>query len=80
MSQEPTGDRVQNRGPVVAPPAPERSIFRSEARQHYIQNQERVVLPSLASPRVFIYLWILALLFMVAGSIIAFWPLIVQLW
>jgi hypothetical protein len=58
----------------------ERSIFRSEALRHYIQNQEKVVLPRLASPRVFVYFWILALVLMMAGSIIAFWPLIVQLW
>ena len=54
----------------------ERSIFRSEALQHYIQNQEKVVLPRLASPRVFVYLWIVALVLLVVGAIIAFWPLI----
>jgi hypothetical protein len=70
--QEPTTDRVPNGRPAGAL----RSIFRSEARRHYLQNQEKVVLPRLASPRVFVYLWILALLLVVAGSIIAFWPLI----
>jgi hypothetical protein len=59
--------------------ATQRSIFRSEALQHYIQNQEKVVLPRLVSPRIFIYLWILALTLMVAGAIIAFWPLIASL-
>jgi hypothetical protein len=59
--------------------ATQRSIFRSEALQHYIQNQEKVVLPRLISPRIFVYLWILALTLMVAGAIIAFWPLIAPL-
>jgi hypothetical protein len=80
MFQEPTPDHVQNDGPAQALPSPERSIFRSEARQHYIQNQEKVVLPRLVSPQVFVYLWILALLLMVAGFIIALWPLIGQMW
>jgi hypothetical protein len=56
------------------------SIFRAEARRRYMHNQEKVVLPRLVSPKVFVYLWILALLFMAAGSIIAFWPLIGQMW
>lgn len=78
--QEPTTDRVQNGGPAKALPPTERSIFRSEARQRYIQNQEKVVLPRLVSPQVFVYLWLLALLLTVAGSLIAFWPLIGRLW
>lgn len=61
-------------------PTSGRSIFRAEARKRYIQNQEKVVLPRLVSLQVFAYLWILALLFMAAGSIIAFWPLIRQMW
>ena len=61
-------------------PTSGRSIFRAEARERYIQNQEKVVLPRLVSPQVFVYLWILALLVMAAGSIIAFWPLIRQMW
>ena len=80
MFQEPTTDRVQNGGPAPAPPSPERSIFRSEARQGYRQNQEKVVLPRLVSPQVFVYLWILALLLMAAGAMIALWPLIGPLW
>lgn len=79
MLPEPTTDRVQNSGPAEALPSTQRSIFRAEARRHYIQNQERVVLPRLASPRTFVYLWILALLLTVIGSLIAFWPLIWQL-
>jgi hypothetical protein len=77
---EPTPDRAQNGSPAQALPSAERSIFRSEARQRYVENQEKVVLPRLASPRVFVYLWILALLLMMAGSLIAFWPLIGRLW
>ena len=80
MSQEPTTDRANNGRPVPASASPERSIFRAEARERYIQNQERVVLPRLVSPRVFIALWILALLCTVAGYLIAFWPMIEELW
>jgi hypothetical protein len=76
---EPTTERPQNGGPAQAPPSAGRSIFRSEARQRFVENQEKVVLPRLASPRVFLYLWILALLLMVAGATIAFWPLIGRL-
>jgi hypothetical protein len=77
--QEPTSDRDQNSGPAEAPPSDDRAIFRPEARQRYMQNQEKMALPRLASPRVFVYLWIAALLLTVAGFIIAFWPLIGQL-
>ena len=65
-----------NHRPVQSP----RTIFREEARQHYIQNQEKVELPEVVSPRSFIALWIVALLLMGAGLIIAFWPLISQSW
>jgi hypothetical protein len=80
MFQEPTTDRVQDSTGAKAMPTSGRSIFRAEAHKHYIQNQEKVVLPRLVSPQVFVYLWILALLVMAAGSIIAFWPLIRQMW
>jgi hypothetical protein len=92
VSQEPTTDRASNGRPAKAPSSgeasseaspeasTERSIFRAEARQHYIQNQERVILPRLVSPRVFIVLWILAVLLTVGGYLIAFWPMISELW
>ncbi len=57
----------------------ERSIFRTEARLHYIENQEKVILPRLLSEKLFTVLWILALLLIALGSIVAFWPLIEQL-
>jgi hypothetical protein len=57
----------------------ERSIFRTEARLHYIENQEKVILPRLISKKLFTILWILALLLAAVGSAIAFWPLIEQL-
>ena len=79
MLPEPTIDRTQNGELARILPATKRPIFRSEAHQHYVQNQEKVALPRLASPQVFGYLWILALLLMIAGSLIAFWPLIEQL-
>jgi len=61
------------------PLAHERSIFREEARQHYIKNQEKVVFPRLLSTRLFTILWILALILMAIGITITFWPLIEQL-
>jgi hypothetical protein len=76
---EPTTGRVENGGPEPALPSTQRSIFRTEARRHYVQNQERVHVPRLASPRTFVYLWILALLLTLVGSLVAFWPLIGQL-
>lgn len=51
-----------------------RSIFRAEALQHYQENQEKVVLPPLVSPRIFGYLWLIAGLTALAGLLIAFWP------
>jgi hypothetical protein len=60
-------------------PSTERSIFRAEALQRYAQNQEKVVLPHLVSPRAFVYLWLLAGLIMVAGLLLTFWPWIGQL-
>jgi hypothetical protein len=57
----------------------ERSIFRTEARQHYIENQEKVILPRLLSERLFTILWILALLLAALGSVVALWPLFEQL-
>ena len=57
----------------------DRSIFRTEAHQHYLENKEKVVLPRLISARFFTLLWISALLLGALGSIITFWPLIDQL-
>lgn len=51
-----------------------RSVFRAEALQRFVQNQEKVVLPNLVSPRAFLFLWILAALIMVAGLILVLWP------
>lgn len=55
-------------------PSSERSVFRAEALQRFAQNQEKMVLPNLVSPRAFFFLWILAALIMVAGLIFIFWP------
>lgn len=44
-----------------------RSIFRAAALQRYIQSQEQPVLPRLATPRVFPYLWVLLGLLVMAG-------------
>lgn len=56
-----------------------RSIFRGEARQRYIENQQKIVLPRLVSNRLFLLLWITGFLAMILGLIITFWPLIDQL-
>jgi len=47
--------------------------------EHYLQNQEKVELPGLISTKLFRTLWLIALLLMVVGSFVAFWPLIEQL-
>lgn len=79
MLQQPTPNGYRGDGVANSPAPTERAIFRAEAIQHYRENQDKVVLPRLVSPRVFRYLWILALLLLLAGSIIAFWPLIEQI-
>ena len=78
MYQKPANDLTQEGEPAQVPPSATRSIFRSEAREHYIQNQERVELPRLISVRLFRYLWMVALLLMAAGLAVAFWPLLEQ--
>jgi hypothetical protein len=67
-------ERAPKSSPNQALSSTQRFIFRAEAFQHYVLNQEKVVLPPLVSPRVFFYLWLLAGLIMIAGLIIAFWP------
>jgi hypothetical protein len=59
--------------PNHAPP-PRQSIFRAQALRHYRENQEKVVLPNLVSPRSFVLLWVIATLVMIAGLVLAFWP------
>jgi hypothetical protein len=61
------------------PRSPKQSIFRAQALQHYIENQEKVVLPNLVSPRAFLVLWVVAGLVMIAGLVFAFWPWLDQL-
>lgn len=51
---------------------PRRSIFRDSAMKHYIQRQEKDVLPRLVSPAVFTYFWILLGLLLIAGCV-AWW-------
>ena len=57
----------------------ERSIFRREAYQHYVENKEKVIFPRLISKRLFALLWILTLLLVALGLLVTFWPLIEQL-
>lgn len=63
----------------LAPKRAERSIFRAEARQHYLTNQDKVVFPRLLSHKLFFVLWLIALAFLVVGALITFWPLITVL-
>ena len=68
-----------NRGHTnLSPQSTDRAIFREEARQHFIQNAEKVELPRVVSPRYFLYLWIISLALMALGLLVAFWPLIRQ--
>ena len=78
MYQEADNDLTQERGSASVRSSKNRSIFRSEALEHYIRNQEKVELPRLISVRLFRYLWIIALLLMAVGSLIVFWPLLTQ--
>lgn len=77
--QEPTPNGYRGDDAAGSSPSIERSIFRAEALQRYRENQDKVVLPRLVSPRVFAALWIVALLLLLVGSVIAFWPLIAQI-
>ena len=43
-----------------------RKLFRTQALQHYAQNKQKDVLPSFVAPPVFLFLWILLLLSVVA--------------
>jgi hypothetical protein len=79
VPHQPTPDGYRGGDGVSPPLSAERSIFRAQALQRYRENQEKVVLPRLVSPRIFVYLWVLAIVLLLAGSIIAFWPLIEQL-
>ncbi len=75
-SQQKTGSHRDTAVEAVehGSPSAGRSIFRSEALRHYQENQEKVVLPPLASPRSLVYLWIFAGLTMAAGLLLAAWP------
>src|SRR5579884_808791 len=46
-----------------------RSIFREKALRHYVQNQEKTVLPRFISPPVIFVLWAFLILFLAGGAI-----------
>ena len=79
MYQKPVNIPSNENKPEEPPPPTNRAIFRSEAREHYIRNQAKVELPRLISMKLFRYLWLIALLLLAAGSIIAFWPFLEQI-
>lgn len=79
MNLEPVADPDQNNTENQTPPsAVGHHIFREEALQHYVHNEQRVELPASFSRASFIYLWILSLVLVIFGLVIAFWPLIRQ--
>lgn len=45
-------------------------IFRAAAVQHYVKQQQKAVLPRFLCPRIFVYLWILLALLLVASAIV----------
>jgi hypothetical protein len=67
-------DRAHDEEPNQGQPAAARSIFRAEALQHYLANQEKVALPPMVSPHIFGYLWLAAGLLGLIGLLLAFWP------
>ncbi len=79
MAQDPFPDRTSPSENAGDEPGIARSIFREQALEQYVRNQERTVFPRLVSPRWFRILWLLALALMILGIAIAFWPFIVPL-
>ena len=47
-----------------------RSIFRSEALSHYRQSQDRIEFPRFATPRALSLLWIIAVMFIILGTVV----------
>jgi hypothetical protein len=47
-----------------------RPIFRAQAARRYLQRQEETILPRFISPRIFVYLWILAGLLVAGGLVV----------
>ena len=80
MEVTPDEDGSLDRNSIDYPVRQERSIFRREAYQHYMDNREKVIFPRLISERLFALLWTISLLLVVLGLLIAFWPVIEQLW
>ncbi len=74
MSPQPTTGDARFLGTSQDQPSANRSIFRAEALRHYQENQQKVVMPPLVSPRVFIYLWLLAGLTALLGLALAVLP------
>lgn len=67
-------ESVQTNGADQGHLSSARSIFRAEALQHYLENQERVALPPMVSPQFFRYLWIAAGWLAAVGLLLACWP------
>jgi hypothetical protein len=51
---------------------PSRPIFRTRALNHYIRKRDKDILPEFVSPPVFLFLWILFGLLLIAG-LLAWW-------
>src|SRR5688572_18712434 len=52
-----------------------RPIFRAEAVEAYLQNQEQAVLPRFIAPRTFTYLWIVLTVLILSGGLSLLAPL-----
>lgn len=78
MHRDPIADNTKQGKNGETPISVRRGIFRSQALQHYIENEEKVELPVVVSPRFFVYLWLVSLFLMFVGLVITFWPLIQQ--
>jgi hypothetical protein len=72
-------DRTHPSENVGDDPVATRSIFRPQALEQYVHNQERAVFPRLVSPRSFRFLWFLATVLMILGIAVSLWPIIVPL-
>jgi hypothetical protein len=74
VTPQPTTGDAGFSGSSQEQPSAKRSIFRAEALKYYQENQQKVVMPPLVSPRVFLSLWLLAGLMALIGLVLAVFP------
>jgi hypothetical protein len=76
VSHNPAQEGLSNTEDHPDPSVVERRIFRAQAEEHYLANQEKVVFPRFVSTRIFNALWVIALLLFILGLLITFSPLL----